>query len=375
MPGKHLALLAALLTCMLVAPTATADIDLTDDGVLKAYADLRLRWESDFDSTAPSGAERRDRDRFRIRARVGFKYQPIDELLVNLRIRYGAQDSQQSPHVTIWQDHGDAGIQDQFVIDRFFAKIKLDEQWSMTIGRDGLAIWKPNEMLWDDDVYVDGLSFSYRDKHNEMDYAINFGAGVLPDGEDDRELAERAVFGFGQLFTEQQLTDAKLIIAQTVLYLQDNSAHSNMVVDDLNFLISYTNIQLVFNVTDGLPLTLGGDLMYNFADGKNSDHRNDKVGGVVYVTLGQLKQPGDWLVGYYFAYIEKWAVPRFFAQDDWHRFGTATQTRSSDFFGHEIRAAYVCQENVQLMARFYVVDTITNREDGMRFRFDVNISF
>lgn len=46
---------------------------------------------------------------------------------------------------------------------------------------------------------------------------------------------------------------------------------------------------------------------------------DEKTGYVLGLNLGGLKQKKDWLVGYYYAHIEKFAVVARLAQDDWLR--------------------------------------------------------
>ena len=104
-------------------------------------------------------------------------------------------------------------------------------------------------------------------------------------------------------------------------------------------------------------------------------NRDETLGYVFSATLGQLKKRRDWLVGYYYAHIETFAVNAAYAQDDWSRFGSATQSDASDFEGHEIRLAYAFSKNVNLMARMFLVDAITTRQDGNRFRLDLNWKF
>lgn len=87
------------------------------------------------------------------------------------------------------------------------------------------------------------------------------------------------------------------------------------------------------------------------------------------------KNKGDWLLGYWYADIEQFAVNSSFAQDDWVRWGSATQTRASDMKGHELRAAYGLGGGMNLVARLYLVEAVTSVEDGNRFRLDFNYKF
>jgi hypothetical protein len=102
---------------------------------------------------------------------------------------------------------------------------------------------------------------------------------------------------------------------------------------------------------------------------------DETLGYVLSVQVGQLKKRNDWLFGYYYAHIETFAVNASYAQDDWIRFGSATQTDSSDFEGHEIRLGYALSANINLLARLYLVEAITTPQDGNRFRVDLNWRF
>jgi hypothetical protein len=130
------------------------------------------------------------------------------------------------------------------------------------------------------------------------------------------------------------------------------------------------------------PVTLGADLFYNFLNYDAADvapfpaSRDDEVlGYVLSAQLGQLKKRHDFLIGYYYAYIETFAVNASYAQDDWIRFGSGPQTDASDFKGHEIRLAYALSPQVNIMGRLYLVEAISTVQDGNRFRLDLNWRF
>ena len=80
--------------------------------------------------------------------------------------------------------------------------------------------------------------------------------------------------------------------------------------------------------------------------------------------------------------VETFAVHNSYAQDDWVRFGSDTQTRGSNIEGPEFRAVYGLADKMNLVARLYIVDAIdrrsataTRKEDGNRFRLDFNYKF
>ncbi len=135
-----------------------------------------------------------------------------------------------------------------------------------------------------------------------------------------------------------------------------------------------------------IPLTLGLDIIHNSEDYSDADidpffsvtdavDPDDTDGYVLSLKAGQLKAAGDWLGAYYYARIETFAVNSSYAQDDWVRWGSATESRGSNMRGHELRLARAFAKNMNLVARLYIVEAITNKEDGNRLRVDFNYKF
>ena len=115
-----------------------------------------------------------------------------------------------------------------------------------------------------------------------------------------------------------------------------------------------------------IPITFGADVFHNFLDYSAADvapfpasDTDQNLGYVFSVRVGQLKKRNDWLIGYSYAHIETFAVNASYAQDDWVRFGSNTQTDSSDFEGHEIQIGYALSSKINLLARLYLVNAIT----------------
>ena len=97
----------------------------------------------------------------------------------------------------------------------------------------------------------------------------------------------------------------------------------------------------------------------------------------------QLKDKKNYMLGVYYAHIEKYSVVDYFAQDDWLRWGysSASGTRSSNFDGVELRAGYAFGPKFNLLARTYLCNGIvantpqSDIETADRFRLDLNIAF
>jgi len=371
--------LCAFVVCSsLIAATATfgatgiAAIDQNKD--LSVSADVRLRYESDWDSHTSSGALRTDRQRGRVRLRLGAGYKLSDEWSVGARVRTGNRESQQSPHLTFTADDGP---NDDFEVsfDRYFVQFK---EGSLTLwgGRNTTPFWQQNEMFWDEDVTPTGIAAVFDSKQKTGTLTSAFGAFVLPDGAVDLNGSLVA----GQVKYTLPLKPSQLIIAAG-LHSFDGKSGAKYLRNrngERDYLVGIVSAQWTTPV-HGVPLAFGVDLMENFQDYSAADaaplpasNAEETSGYVLSAQVGQLKEARNWLLGYYFAHIETFAVNASYAQDDWARFGTATQSDLTDIEGHEFRAAYAVTKNVNLTARLFLVEAITTRQDAKRFRVDLN---
>ncbi len=370
---------------VLVAPSAWPGAALDDDGKVNLYADFRLRLESDWDSVQSDGQDREDRDRMRVRARVGLELKATHNIEMGVRLRSGSDDSQQSPHITVVDfDDNDTGDAD-FNLDRWFARAHHGD-FSAWAGRDSPPLWKQNELLWSDDVTVAGLGVNYK----RGVVGLNLGYFSLPAGMQGFS----GEMGLAQLVFNFKVGDiGSMTLAAGLLSLDADGDDSDgeLLLDGNN---ARDHTQWVGNLqykTDmgKRPLLVGLDLLHNAEDYDADDpddftrfHRDETDGYVFQVKYGSSSKPRDWLVGYYYAHIESLAVNNSYAQDNWLRWGNATQTRGSNFEGHEVLFEYGIVENLKLVARLYMVDAIklravdsVEKEDGNRFRIDFNYSF
>ena len=369
----HIALLFSLY------PGATcAEITLNEEYKFKIFSDFRLRYENDWDSETASGVPRVDRERLRIRARLGAEIEPFKDVTLGTRLRTGPKDSQQSPHVTIIDfDDNPVGDQDA-VFDKWFARYTKDSFWIWG-GRNSFPFWKQNELFWDDDVTPAGIAGGYNLSREYGKVSFNGGVFKLPDGAVDFN----GNLAAGQIVYSSVFNNVVLTLAGGVFAIDGETSAKNLLHGNgaRDYTLWVGNVQLKFNVVQ-LPITLGVDVMHNSEDYSTTDPdpftvlNRDQVDGYVFSLLaGKAKEPGDLLAGYYYAYIETLAVNASFAQDDWIRWGSANQTDASDFKGHEFRVGVTLTKKLNLLARLYLVDAITSVQDGKRFRIDLNYEF
>lgn len=332
--------------------------------------DFRFRLEQDYDSQTAAGVERSDRGRTRIRARLGVQYR--DETFeFGVRARTGSNDSQQSPHFTIadfdGNDRGDADVG----LDRWYLGARAGGGWAWA-GRNTFPFWKQNELFWDDDVTAAGGAAGYRGEHwsataaqlalpvGMKDFAGTLSAGQLTGNARIGAVDGVLAAGFFRFDAEPGDPDAARLIS-------GNGSR--------DYAIWNLGAQAKFKLGQ-MPIALGADFFRNTESYPASEAARDQDTGYVFsAQAGGVQRRGDWLLGYYYAHIEQLAVNNSFAQDDWLRWGSATQTRASDFKGHELRVGYGLLPKVNVLARLYLVEALTSREDGKRVRIDLNIAF
>jgi len=357
---------------------ASAEIQVDNSGKLQLYGDFRFRLESDFDSQRSNGIARDDRDRARVRLRFGLKAKLNDTLELGARIRSGASESQQSPHITIDDFNGNDTGDSDVNLDKLFAKIKNSNGGWLWLGRNSFPFWKQNELFWDDDVTVAGLAGGLK----KGNFVLNVGYAALPVGMKDFS----GDLGGVQGVYSHQLGGIPVTAALGYFNFDADSGDSDAATlrsgnGGRDYQIWVLNIQSKFKVASR-PLVLGMDYMHNSENYSKTDpnsttaaNTDEKDGYVLSAKYGKVKNFGDWQLGYYYAHIERFAVNASYAQDDWVRFGSAVETDASDFKGHEYRLKYGLGKKMNLVARYYTVESLTSVQNGKRFRVDFNYKF
>ena len=377
--SRHgVSILGVLLLAFSAGQAAPAAEPAKPVSALTIYGDLRLRYEWDWDSQNAGGVARTDRDRARARVRLGAGYKFSNEWSAGVRVRTGNPLSQQSPHLTF---SANDGIHDELKVqlDRYFVQYKQGA-FSGWAGRNGAPFWQQNEFLWDDDVTPTGIAGTYEEKLERGSLATTVGAFYLPDGAND---LNGRMLG-GQVKYALPVKPSQFVLAAGLHYFDGKNGAANLRNRNgaRDYLVGALSAQWSTPVAKDLPLTLGADFFNNFKNYSAADtaplaaiNADETTGFVLSAQLGQLKQPRDWQLGYYYAHIGTLAVNASYSQDDWARFGNATQGDVTDIKGHEFRASYVIAKNLNIAARLFLVEAITSMQDGKRLRIDLNWKF
>jgi hypothetical protein len=361
------------------APAKAAGPEIKEETKLKLAGDVRFRAESDWNSRQADGTERADRDRLRFRFRLGFTYTIDEHYSFGGRIRSGVSQDQQSPHTTL----GDEFETKPVNIDKAYLQGSWKYGWVWG-GKNAFTFWTQNELLWDEDVTPEGVAGGGNYRFGQSHWRLKpvLGYFILETAVVSDQIDEKSDLVAAQLALEASYAKVDLAFAADSYSFYDNPDTTDVALADLDYQIWHGGAKAAFK-TAWKPWSIGFDYMKNTEDYPDTLFNGDKkTGYVAGLNLGRLKEKKDWLVAYYYAHIEKYAIVARLGQDDWLRWGSATDTRSSNFEGHEFRFAYAIRPNFNVMLRVYLVKgivletpTAVDLEDGKRARLDFNMSF
>lgn len=369
--------------------SSSAELFLNEAETLQLIGEARVRYESDYDSRNAAGVPRDDRQRMRVRARLGLRYLPTENLLFQVRARTGPEFSQQSTNITIADFSGGDTGDFSAVVEQWFMQLKSGsvQTW---LGRNQFPFWthNNNEMFWSNNATIAGGFASYRIPDTLPEIELRGGYFGLPDGAYDIA----GSMGAGQAIMSFNPVSGWTFQGSAGLFVMNGADNSRYLLDG-NGTRDYKIGIFSWQVDKAVPanafqidyVRIGGDLIYNFESYASDDpdpvtasFENDRTGIVASLYTGRhgvAGNKGRWHAGYKYAYIEKLAINASYAQSDWTRWGINRQEVNSNIKGHEFEARYWLTNNVNLRARLYLVDAITTVEDGNRFRLDLYYNF
>ena len=350
---------------------------------LSFTGDFRFRVEHDWNSRKADGTMRDDRSRLRYRFRFGMHYQYNDWASFGGRIRSGNIEDQQGPHVTLGGGNGEFGLT-LIGLEKLYFQTEL-KGFKAWIGKNSILMKKQNELFWNDNVFPEGIALNAHWNFTESNFfnSVNINGGHYIIRSNNETFDKDSYFQLIQLVTEHGKKRYSFFPA--FYYFKDIG---NIPDRQEEFLLDYSIVHLggIAKLLDTPRLTLGADYYTNLADYNDiaeisNEFKDQTEGFVISTKLGQLKKKGDWIVHLYYAYLEKYAVVDYFAQNDWARWDYSSYdafgSRLTNMKGMEIRVGYAFGEKFNLILRAYFVEQITAEglypETGDRIRLDLNI--
>lgn len=351
---------------------------------LNFKADLRLRPEQDWNSRKSDGTYRDDRFRLRFRVRAQLEYTPNDWASLGLRLRTGYAEKQQDPHLTF----GDGYHEFDSVpigFDKLF--FKFHKKWfTAWLGRNTFPFKKTNELFWSDNVALDGVYLSAKvDTGPEWIDEITYSGGLFT------MLNSFSTFTDDSFIAILQIKTAHLNKRLSVF---PSFYHFNRMpnIPDGNetFRFEYSILQLGAEalVFENPKITMGLDLYQNLQNYNNNnsiqdEFKDQKSGFVGSAVWGSLAKKGDFALGAYYTYLERYAAVDFIAQNDWVRWDYSGQGsrdgRLTNFKGLEIMTGYRINKMLQLKIRYFMVEQLISYgsalENGNRIRLDIDFRF
>lgn len=375
-----------LLLLFLVLPVVYlySQSDSIPEKKLTFTGDFRFRVEQDWDSRKSDGTYRDNRSRLRYRFRFGMNYKALDWAEFGMRIRTGFREKQQDPQLTLGQ-----GFKEFSTVPIGFEKLYFKANYkniSGWLGKNTFPFLKQNELFWSDNVFPDGVFLSGSIPFSSSlieSLQLNGGHFILSSSGES--------FDQDQYFQGIQAVTSHLE-KRINLYPSFYYFHEMPNIPDGNetYYLDYKILHLGAQATvfEKPAIKVGIDYYHNLENLKNNDSiperlQNQKEGVVASLSLGELQKRGDWQVGTYFTYLERYSIVDFFAQNDWVRWDYSNQGspdgRLSNYKGIEFRAVYLIRKNFKINIRYFAVEQLipygVASETGQRIRFDIDIGF
>ena len=365
--------------------------------------DVRLRYQGDLfaDGNAPAVSvsetnrnravtlanTSEDRNRFRVRARIGINAALDPNWSAGARLSTGSATDPLSSNQTL----GTYGNRFNVAFDRAFIRWRPVEQINAVVGRFGNP-WFGSDLVWANDLSFDGLAVQWTPKVGNVGSAF-FTAAAMPVQEVELSTADKWLFGVQAGFEAPRLFGA--VAAKVALgyysyrntvgivsapagstrneftapaFAQKGNTYYNISSDPNRPLLGLAAEYQLVNLTGSLALPLGdkrlvlsGDVVrnlgFNRADVARRTGQNleaQTLGWQLRMALGhaEVARLGDWQVFAGYKRLERDAVPDAFTDSDFRLGGT-------DAKGYFLGGSFGLGKNTAIGLRWLSSDAIS----------------
>jgi hypothetical protein len=349
--------------------------------------DVRYRYESiQDDSKKDSNGDTINRQRDRIRARLGVEAKPTDDLKVGIELSTG-----QSDPVSGNQTEGDGFMKDDMKLNLAYfewSALPSDSvnEAKFTAGKMKNPFINVSDLIWDGDLTPEGVAFKGLWGSEKVSLLGN--AGYIWVKERSAENDDTMLYA-GQGAVKIQFVPEVYLLAGASYYAYDNmlgydvidwesknNAYGNSTMKgsvagsttNKAYKYEYTPIEYFteLNIWVGIPISIYGQMVSN-------DEVDDLETGFLYgVLFGKAKNKGTFEVGYAYAELEKDAVVGAFTDSD--RWGGGTDGNS-----HKVQARYQITKNIQVGATYFMGEKLISDDaktaDYERLQVDLVAAF
>jgi len=331
----------------------------------------RIKWHGDFRyrfETIDNDRTDEDRNRNRIRARIGVTAQVTDDVKAGVALASGSDDP-----VSSNQSLGGGGSTKGINLDMAFIDWSFAENLHLVAGKTKNPFYKvgKNGLIWDGDYRPEGAHVSY---DNGTFWAI---AGYHFLESDNKGVDQDAEEMYGtQVGYKGAIADnMKVKVGASYFYIPvegsasfvDGDFFGNSSVGGMHE-FDYETLELFAELNTkiaGVKTTFFADYV------KNSDADED-TGFALGFKLGKAKNKGDWQFGYTYEDLEADAVFAAFTDSDFGGGGT-------DVKGHKFNTAYAFSKNTSLSITYfdneYGEHTRSEELDFDRLQVDIKTKF
>jgi hypothetical protein len=312
------------------------------------YGDFRYRHEQ------IDGDNVNQRDRHRIRARLGLKGKITDEWSFDLRLATGTDDSPISTNQDL-----DGGFTSKDIwLDRAFltyAPHAIDGL-SIQAGKMGTPFVTVggNQLIWDGDLTPEGVAVNYTTKISDAVSLFVNGGGMWV--EERGSDTDTSLWGM-QGGLKHAFEDKSVLTGGAGFFkygnLQGNPAIGSFAGNTSEggaYKFDYELLEVFGEYATRLgevPVSLYGDYVVNTASGVSAD-----TGWLLGATWNKAKDPGTWEIGYDYREVERDAVLGAFTDSDFIGGGTHGK-------GHRFTFKYALAKNVAAGVTYFL-----NERDG-----------
>lgn len=348
------------------------------------FGDLRVRYEAFF------GNHFHGDHRGRVRARIGLAAKVSDEIAAAFRLASGNPDDPISAN----QSFEKAFTHKPVAFDQAYLTFKPGKSFALepglvtiAAGKFGGNVYKPSELVWDDDLNVEGATESLKlweapdgvlrgVRLAGFQWVIDNVAGGRDPWVGGGQVAADAACGKGVTWSaaiaDYHFSDvtsgAGFLTQNKIVVGNDVVTNGTGKVVGTRYGFNVVNASAELNFADpagaGVPMGLFGDLAHNTqADGRN-------MGFFVGAGIGKagtdwyrngLKTAGDWGASYTFAWVEKNAVLSTFNFSDMdYNQGVRDngQKGGVNVTAHLVRMDYELLDNLQLTAKMHLINAL-----------------